>query len=301
MQVNRIRTISNFFARASLMRFVALVFVMLSISMTSADLQAATAAPFHAPVPVKQTAFVFTDCATNTAAKELEVCTSGRPNAKLRVAFMGDSHTRQYFPALFKLADKYNWQVTVISKSGCPVLGTKPFPAVSDIRFCKEWNKSRESYLASVKPFALIINSNSSFLTRGNAEIAKAYKQTIAKQLARGTKVVAIFDNAKPDPGVAKCYKTFGAAVNANCSVSKKIAFTSKDAQPASIRSLPGVTVLDFSSAYCGISKTAPSLCPPLINGIKVYRDNSHISSTFAATLQSRIDAGLPSFAKRVN
>ena len=252
-----------------------------------------------APAPVSPKAFVFTECNTGTNVKDLEVCTSGRPNATLRVAFMGDSHTRQYFPALFNLADKYNWQVTIISKSGCPIQGVSPFPAASDHRFCKEWNKSREKYLASVKPFDLIINSNSAFLTRGRSDIAAAFKHAIQLQLDRGSKVVTIFDNPKPSANILKCYKTAGDNANSQCSVTRKKAFATKDTLPLAIKDLEGVTVLDFSNSYCGVSKSAPNDCPPIIKGVKVYRDHSHITSTFAGTLQGRIAAGLPRFAKR--
>jgi len=249
-----------------------------------------------APTPLEPVEF--TKCATSTMGKGFKVCTSGRPTATFRVAMMGDSHVRQYFPALFSLADKYNWQVTVISKSGCTALGVKPFPAASDHRHCKEWNKRREDYLASVEPFDLIINSNSKFLTRGRKDIAAAFKQTIKRQLSRGTQVVVILDNPKPDPNILDCYRKAGRKANAKCSVSKKFAFAAKDVLPRAVKHLNGVTLLDLTSAYCGIKKSAPKDCPPIIDGIKVYRDYGHISRVFAATLESKIDAGLPSFAK---
>jgi hypothetical protein len=251
------------------------------------------------PAEVNLKTYVFKDCRTGTNVNAFEVCTSGRPNAKLRVAFMGDSHTRQYFPALFNLADKYNWLVTVISKSGCPTIGTNPFPKVADQRFCKEWNLSREAYLASVKPFDLIINSNSSFLTRGVPVIAAAFKQTIQLQLARGTKVVTIFDNPKPRPDILKCYQNSGDNSASQCAVSKKLAFASKDSLPKAIAGLPGVKILDFTSSYCGVNQSAPNECPTIIKGVKVYRDSSHITAAFASTLQGKIAAELPAFAKR--
>ncbi len=233
--------------------------------------------------------FKYTSCKTNTDSAVFEVCSSGRPTAKIRALFMGDSHTRQYYPSLFVLASKYNWNVTLVSKSGCPIMASKLIPAKAKIRGCDGWNVAREKWLATRKPFDFMFNSNSTFITRGDPAIVAAVVEAIRQPAAKGTSVLVLFDNPKPRLDILACYAQYGLAqAGSKCQVTRAAGLHSVDAVTPGVKSLKNVKTFDLTDVYCN------TICSPVINGIKVYRDKSHVSAPFAATLIGKLDAAIP-------
>lgn len=233
--------------------------------------------------------FKYTSCKTDTEIATFVVCSSGRPTAKIRALFMGDSHMRQYYPSLFVLASKYNWNVTLVSKSGCPIMASKLIPAKAKIRGCDVWNLAREKWLAAQKPFDFMFNSNSTFITRGDPAIVAAVVEAIRQPAAKGTSVLVLFDNPKPRLDISDCYKKYSLAQAAKaCQVTRAAALQSVDGVTPGVKGIKNVKTLDLTNLYCN------TVCLPVLNGIKVYRDTSHITAPFAATLINKLDAAIP-------
>ncbi len=59
-------------------------------------------------------------------------------------------------------------------------------------------------------------------------------------------------------------------------------------AHEAAARSNDKVHLVDLNSAICPRER-----CSPVIGGVLVYRDNNHITATYAATLAPRLGAAL--------
>jgi hypothetical protein len=220
-------------------------------------------------------------------------CSKGDLNGKFRVGLIGDSHTRQYFIPIDNLAFHYHWQLTMISKSACPIANIAIFPDSVPDATCKNWNGRLQDYLASVRPFDLIINSNSSLVTFGDPKVAAAYAMTVKTQLARGTKWFVIKDNPKPMENFIPCIAAAGKNAPVVCANSRKAALTPPDILPTAIAKLPGVTVANFTDVFCR------KVCPPILHQIIVYRDNSHITSRFSRLLQPKIRARIPAEFKQ--
>ncbi|NBU30838.1 MAG: hypothetical protein EBS41_04950 [Actinobacteria bacterium] len=66
------------------------------------------------------------------------------------------------------------------------------------------------------------------------------------------------------------------------CAMPRAEAFNvnAQDAQIAS--TIPGVAVADFTNQLCG---PAPRACPVVLQGIVLYRDSNHITSTYSRLL----------------
>lgn len=58
--------------------------------------------------------------------------------------------------------------------------------------------------------------------------------------------------------------------------------------EQAAVGEVPGTYWLDLTNEFCG-----SQFCPPVIDGLTVYRDNNHITATFAAHLAPRVTAAL--------
>ena len=50
---------------------------------------------------------------------------------------------------------------------------------------------------------------------------------------------------------------------------------------------------VDLTNTYCSTT------CPPVIDGMIVYRDHSHLTDTFARTLRPAIDSYVPEEYKK--
>ena len=221
-------------------------------------------------------------------------CQKGDPKGTIRVALIGDSHTRQYFVPVDDLAFKYHWNVTMISKSACTVLDPKLYPANLTHFTCEGWNQKLSDYLAKQPPFDLIINSNSSLVTQGRSDVAAAYKSLVAKVTARGTQWLVIHDSPKPAARYAQCIETWGLASQLKCAYPKAQAMLPADPTAPAVKGMKNVIVADPTDQFCDSLN-----CPPVIGKIIVYRDNSHITTTWAKHLEPWLESFIPAEFKK--
>ncbi len=234
------------------------------------------------------------ECRTATGSTAFITCEKGNPRGKIRVGLIGDSHTRQYFSPIQALADQYGWSLTVISKSACPIMDNKLFPKEMSYPSCPTWNDKLKTYLADSKPFDLVITSASSLVTGAYPKAGLAFKSAIQSQiLNRGTKLMAILDNPKPLENYVPCIEAYGPDAAKLCAYPRAKALTPIDRLAPAVKGLPGVIYVDFTDTYC--SET----CPPVIDGMIVYRDHSHLTDTFARTLRPAIDSYVPEEYKK--
>lgn len=228
-------------------------------------------------------------CAVTTKQLGFKVCESGNRDSQISVALIGDSHTRSWFNPTRELAKKYGWKLTSISKSACPPLDPKIMPTSLPSETCKPWNESLWRLFDGDPGFDLVINANSSYVTHGYQSYAKAFASMVKRITAKGSTVLVIRDNPKPLQTVISCLKVNAQNAASACSVSRSMAMKPKDPMPAAVSGLPGVLTADFTDSFCG-----PSTCLPIIDGITVYRDYSHMSPTWALHLTPVLDAAIP-------
>ena len=228
------------------------------------------------------------NCLIKKSAWGFRACPKGDTNGYWKVGLIGDSHMRQYFAPLDVLAKRYHWQITYISKSACTVGDWQQFPRDLASPSCWDWNHKLADYFASHPAFDLVINSNSAFVSFGSQAMADAYRSTVESQVTRGTQWLVISDNPKPAADFQACIAKNGSKAQKACALPYQKAMVPADVLPDAVKSIPNVTVADFKSRFC------PNLCPAVIKGVQVYRDYSHISSSFAKRLLPNLDDVIP-------
>jgi hypothetical protein len=232
--------------------------------------------------------FVPARCVVETKASGFAHCELRR-HGKYSVAIIGDSHARSWLQPMLRLSEKHNWTLTLISKSACPVLDTANPPSSLPSDTCLQWNNSLAKYLATRPHFDLVVNSTSSLVNHGYRSFSKSFAIAAKRIVATGAQLLVIRDNPKPASGFRACIREHLKTAATDCARLRTDALTPNDPMPAAVSGLHGVKVVDFTDAFCG-----PKLCSPLIDGIVVYKDFSHMSTDWALHLTPKLEAVIP-------
>ncbi|MBX3091690.1 MAG: acyltransferase [Cryobacterium sp.] len=198
-----------------------------------------------------------------------------------RVALIGDSHAYQYIDTLTSLAASRGWSLTTYLKGACPWT-TAPVsgPSPSFIASCQSWRAGVEQALAAAPPFDVVFTTA---LAHTPYAVAASERTAVLRDgflaawaQAKGAAIVTVVDNPRFDDDPNKCLRT---APPASCTVPRAPALDAVD--PLALAGAEwGATVLDFSDIYCDAT-----VCFSVIGGADVYRDQDHLTRTFALTL----------------
>ena len=211
-----------------------------------------------------------------------------------RIAIVGDSHARQYYDPLAALAQKYTFQLDVISKSACSIQDPSDYQldGLGGGLYCEEWNQQLADYLAAAN-YDVLISSNSTLVHDGDVDAGKSYAKAVGSWIATGHEVVVIRDNPKPDVSdevsdFRYCIEQYGVDAVSECGTPRTEALLPFDSLYAEASKVAGVHAVDLTDSYCD-----GDWCPVIIDGVILYRDGSHITVTFAKTLEAELEAYL--------
>ncbi|WP_374947946.1 acyltransferase family protein [Agreia sp.] len=213
-------------------------------------------------------------------------------DAAPRVAIIGDSHAYSLLDPLIQLAETNGWQLTTYLKGACPWSTTPIAGGDAFAASCADWRSHLDDELASVAPYDVIFTAalaDHALDAEGSAAAAETagFVDAWTPQLSQGAPVVTLVDNPSWETDPNKCLRISDASV---CTESREDGLGEVDplASAASGLSAGGadVTLLDFSETYCDSSQ-----CFPVIGGANVYRDQDHLTRTFAFTLAPFIES----------
>jgi hypothetical protein len=103
--------------------------------------------------------------------------------------------------------------------------------------------------------------------------------------------VVTIVDNPDLDDDPNKCLRLNAAS---ECTVPRDDVLASEDPVALAAASAEDVTLLDFSDTFCSAEE-----CFAVIGGANVYRDQDHLTVTFAGTMAPFIGDAIKSALAR--
>ncbi|MEY2848906.1 MAG: hypothetical protein RI885_1571 [Actinomycetota bacterium] len=211
-----------------------------------------------------------------------------------RIALIGDSHAYQYLEAMIGLAEERGWALTTYLKGACPwttadVGGPSPAFTAS----CAAFRQELARELASEEPYDAIFtaalaatpitgagsgsDSDADRLTAGALGFADAWSDQ-----AQGAPVITIVDNPDLDDDPNKCLRLNDAA---ECAVPRDDVLAERDplalAAASAVTDGTDVTLLDFTDTFCDADD-----CAVVIGGANVYRDQDHLTVTFAGTMR---------------
>ncbi|MBX3103628.1 MAG: acyltransferase [Microbacteriaceae bacterium] len=226
-------------------------------------------------------------CLVQLNESSLKVCKFGSTDASApRIALIGDSHAYQYIDTMITLATQNGWALTTYLKGACPWTTAQvggPSPAFT--ASCKTWRENLQTELANSKPFDVVFTAALAHtpyvISAGDRNEVLAEGFANAWQQARGANIVTIVDNPDFEEDPNKCLRL---SKPEHCTEPRTAVLDKVD--PLKIAAQQsGAGLLDFSDIYCDSND-----CFSVIANANVYRDQDHLTRTFALTLGPAIE-----------
>jgi hypothetical protein len=228
-------------------------------------------------------------------------CEFGDPQGSRTVVLVGDSHAKQWLPAVQGVAKERRWKLRVYFLGGCSFLDARVTALggrAGDYRECREWRERVLARLRELRPDAVLIGRYAGYVNRillpggGRSDadtVADPWRAAAGRTFSALADVsrttIVLRDNPWPPGDIPACLAKRGATA-ARCAFPARGHVRADEplhrAELAASRRLgDSVVFLDPTRVICPSTR-----CPVITrDGTIVYRDNNHVTATFAATM----------------
>jgi peptidoglycan/LPS O-acetylase OafA/YrhL len=214
-------------------------------------------------------------CHLGIPETKLNPCVFGNREASFHIALVGDSHAANWIPALEELSRTNDWFVETHTKSGCPVLQEVVSLRGKPYKACLEWGQNILKHIAASKPDAVLFAQSAGVVLHEQAKSIDAdLVKTWRSLMAAGVQVIAIADTPRHEVDPSQCIK-----LNPECASDRSSALRSDPIIRAQ-KTESGVAMINMNDTVC--TETA---CPMVIGNIIAWRDNHHLTATYARNL----------------
>ncbi|MGP4111147.1 SGNH hydrolase domain-containing protein [Streptomyces sp. 4N509B] len=240
-------------------------------------------------------------CLVDQESTEVRACVYGDTSSDTTVVLLGDSHALQYSAGLDPVARERGWRLVTLTKSGCTPADVSLYHQQYDRVYeeCDTWRAGALERVEELSP-ALVVTGNRAVAPvvsegrRLNEEdsaeaMTEGYAKTLRRLADTGAEVTVIADNPYPPRDVPSCVSENLDDLTA-CAfpTSEGLAYTPVNTDAA--REVSGVSLIDPTPLLC----PEDDLCPAVIGNALVYRNGTHLTSTYTRTLADWFDRRLP-------
>lgn len=248
-----------------------------------------------APSPEVAARHYRTGCKDTTPAGALEVCSFGVPAAQARrtIAVIGDSHAGHWLPAFDRLARQRRWRGISIVHTACPLsTAVRALPNPTRFVGCVQWKRQVFAWLQIHRDidttFVGGLSGGTGVVPKpGRTEFATSvagYRQAWRALLHSSREIVVLHDTPKSSGHVVECVQRLladGGEPGPACALPRSRALDPDPLMAAArLEHSPRIRTIDLTSVFCDAER-----CEPVIGGMLVTRDESHLTQTFSATL----------------
>ena len=232
-------------------------------------------------------------CLLFEGATRLPDCIYGNPDSATTVALVGDSHAAQWFPAIEQLAKKHDWRLVVMTKVSCRFVDVPQYsrPLKRAYTECATWLPRVHDRLVAIKPTYTFIEITRALQPIRSADNDPARQGRLVAPLLEGVpgKYVMIGDTPQSYYDVPACISSHRRDVRP-CETDRAAAFGWRYLKlENAFAKATGGTVIKLSPTICPRDP-----CPVIQDGMIIYRDDHHLTATYARSLAPLIDAALP-------
>ena len=245
-------------------------------------------------------------CQVPLLAVESPPCKYGPGTNDTTIVLLGDSHAAQWFPAVDSMATLRGWTLVNLTKTGCPTVTIGVTNPNLGRRYteCDRWRESAIRRTVQMRPtLVLIANAHTYNVIVGGAdpltdssdvavkEWADGLSRTLGALGPSGARLVVLEDTPRPFVDVPRCLVKFiDTPARCDLDATRSLNPRQSAAERAAVAAVPGATYISLNDAICDSRS-----CVAQRDGLVRFRDNSHISVRFAASLAARLSQALSS------
>jgi hypothetical protein len=228
-----------------------------------------------------------------TACETATQCVYGDTSGSQTVVLYGDSHARQWLPALNLVAVAYGWRIVLLGQDGCPMVSVtfsgKRYPN------CAAVASASISTMLSMRP-QMIILADSTYDTTFSAAAWKAgMTKTFTTLQPSGAQLIVMQDDQEFTEGPAMCVAAYPTNIQAKCSVAnpnRAMPLLASSEQAAA--KTAGVPYILTNQWFCTAKR-----CSPVIGDFLAHFDRGHITASYSTYLSGVLGTSLkPYFTK---
>jgi peptidoglycan/LPS O-acetylase OafA/YrhL len=244
------------------------------------------------------------DCVALGTSTDVKSCAFGAQESPTVIVLFGDSHAIQWFNALERIATDHRWRLVTYLKSGCPATDIRPTTHGAGFgENCTAWRAGAIDRINALHPAAVVVGNSSDYVAAPGAaderigvplaEWRAGTRRTLLAMAASGSRVLLMRDTPHPPYDVPTCLARSlrqGWRESPSCDFPAADALRAEvaDAESAAASDLADVAIVDMTAFLCHAGT-----CQATGAGAPAYRDDNHLTGSFAATLAPVLDARL--------
>lgn len=224
-------------------------------------------------------------------------CEFGDPEGDVTIALVGDSKIIQWQSPLDEIAKEQGWRIVAWTKSACGFHSGMQVAKGELYTSCAEWNEQVMDLVIELDPDLVLtthrvneaLEDVNDLGSRSTDAMVAAITESWQELKDNGIPVLAMLDNPSPGISVYECVAENPDNLEA-CTFDKQQGIASSTALQylEAAERVPGTRTLDVRDAIC-----PEETCVPVIGGVLVYRQTSHITDTYARTLKPVLEEEL--------
>ena len=235
------------------------------------------------------------NCHASFSAIRPKNCVYGDATSSTVIGLYGDSHAAQWFPAFEKLAIKRNWKLITYTKRGCPPADIPTYSKVLGkiYKECAPWRENVLKQMVAdgvqtvfIAHFDRLLSA-STRVPMWQKEWRAALQLTVDALTATGITPVLMEDTPYPGQDVPTCLSRHYTNVQL-CNPIISSAYRDDIHQMLQDFDAAKVHVLWTRQWFC-----TDAGCPTVVGNILVYRDDNHMTVTFASFIAPLLDAAI--------
>ncbi|MFN8519505.1 MAG: SGNH hydrolase domain-containing protein [Chloroflexota bacterium] len=227
-------------------------------------------------------------------------CVYGYPDGSSTVVLFGDSHAAQWLPAIEDVGFVRDWRVIGLTKSACPPVDTTVWLANKkrEYRECEAWRQQAMERIAAERPAIVFLAAYHLYeMMEGDDRVAiaddptawaEALTRTIQAIQATGAQVVLIADTPQLTVVPDECLADHRDAVEACLQEAADVVDADYAQLERDVTQATGARLLSLTDVIC-----PDGACPLVFGTTPVYRDDQHLTATFARGLAPIVDMWL--------
>ena len=235
------------------------------------------------------------NCHVGFSAIRPKKCEYGNLESPVVIGLYGDSHAAQWFPAFEKIAIKRNWKLITYTKRGCPPADIPVFSKVLGKVYneCIPWRQNvlKQMVADGVKVVFVAhfdrLLSASTRIPMWQKEWREGLQATIDALKARSITPILMEDTAYPGQDIPTCLSRHYTNVQL-CSPILSAAYRDDMTQMLTDFDAAGEQVVWTHQWLC-----TDAGCPTVVGNILVYRDDNHLTGTYASFIAPLLDEAI--------